>query len=393
MVRRLRDLASEQFGQELGTLWKHSGGIPHDPVGMLCVWLYGFLQGVSTSRRLEELCRYDVRYSHLSYGTRPDHTTLYRFCRQLDGRLDEMLAHLFVSAKERGLVSSSTVALDGTKLAGKESQWRKARLAALDCEAKVMKGGSGDYLVGYNVQSAVYVGSGYVGAIEVLDECNDKRAVPPVLEAMKAQSELVETLVADGGYNTALNHSALHNAGISPVIIDKGRRSRTFTQDADGSVRCPAGHVAQKSLRAKQGVIYDRYRVSHCRHCPLRAGCGAKSHQHDLHVPTGMSLKEAGVQPSETPEEDHALLKARAPTVELFFALMKELRGFRRLHRKGLQGARAEMRLWTLAHNLNLLLQALFDLLRAILDPIGLTAPFRRALRMTNQTSPTLSRS
>jgi transposase len=49
------------------------------PWALLSVWLYGFMTGVSSSRKLEGVCRDQVPYLWLTGRQRPDRNTLRRF--------------------------------------------------------------------------------------------------------------------------------------------------------------------------------------------------------------------------------------------------------------------------------------------------------------------------
>lgn len=369
LVRQIRVLIEELFGPRLHSMWQRSGGVPHDPCGMLGVWLYGFMQGTATSRHLEELCRYDARYSHLSYGTKPDHTTLSRFRDRLSGQMDEMLASAFRLAKDRGLVGSSVVAVDGTKLAGKASQWKRAIVCSQDADAQTMRGGDGKFLIGYNVQAAVLMDSGYVAASHAISECNDERAASPLVEAMQRQSELPSVVVADAGYDTAHNHSELRAHGVRPVINERSARNRVFLPDEHGVLRCPAGHEPHVSHRVRREIQYARYRVRECKDCPLRASCGTTGPERSVEVIKGLSFEQAGLVPSGNPD-DLELLRARGPTVELSFAILKQRTGFRRFRLGGLAGVNHEIRLWTLSHNTRLLVEAILWLFLRLLTRV-----------------------
>ena len=51
-----------------------------DPVSMFKVMVYAYSQGIYSTRRIEEACRYDVRYRYLLDGqSAPDHNTISRF--------------------------------------------------------------------------------------------------------------------------------------------------------------------------------------------------------------------------------------------------------------------------------------------------------------------------
>ena len=57
------------------------GAPAYHPRALLGVWLYGFMTGVRSSRKLEAACRDQVPYLWLTGWQHPDHNTLWRFYR------------------------------------------------------------------------------------------------------------------------------------------------------------------------------------------------------------------------------------------------------------------------------------------------------------------------
>ena len=54
----------------------------YHPRALLSVWLYGFMTGVRSSRKLEAACRDQMSYLWLTGWQHPDHNTLWRFYRE-----------------------------------------------------------------------------------------------------------------------------------------------------------------------------------------------------------------------------------------------------------------------------------------------------------------------
>ena len=65
------------MGVDIDGSW--TGASAYHPRAMLGVWLYGFMTGVRSSRKLEGACRDQVPYLWLTGWQRPDHNTLWRF--------------------------------------------------------------------------------------------------------------------------------------------------------------------------------------------------------------------------------------------------------------------------------------------------------------------------
>jgi transposase len=359
LVRGLRTLVEENFGCRLRALAMDRGGIPHDPVGLFGVWLFGMMQGERSSRRLEELCRYDVRYAHLCAGVRPDHSTLARFRERLADVLPEILGGVCDLAKERGFLKGRVLAVDGTKVPGVCSQWQKALGASAEVDARTMVDARGGYVVGYNVQVAGDVECGLIVACPVTNQANDADQMGSVLEAASSLRVHPDAVIADAGYDAPKNFAALEAAGVGAYIVPHPKRSRAFSRDASGILRCPAGHEPTKTSHSRRGVAYDTYRVSHCRKCFLKTSCGTNSHQKEVSVQKGCD-PAGGAERAKAMSSDEAqrLFRLRGPTIERIFAELKAAMRFQRFNLRNLRGAQTEILLLATAYNLRKLLSA-----------------------------------
>jgi len=340
------------------------------------------MQGEHSSRRLEELCRYDARYEFLARSCRPDHTTLARFRMGLGESLDELLARVCQKAEADGILKRRAMAVDGTKVAARTSQWKKHRErsevedAALEEAAQMVS--HGKFLVGYNVQAAVDMDSTLVTGYFVSEEPNDTSLLKEVLTVVKKQSgTLPEKVVADRGYGTSANALAAKEAGVEGFLPSKERgRVAPFVQGEDGLFRCQAGHVPTQRtwIDGKRGNRpYLLLRVSRCRNCPHAKECPGKGHQREMKIQAqdASDEKHACVARCRS-EEGKALLRDRGSTIERLFAELKGRFRFRRFSMFGKSKARIEFGIGVLAYNLTRLLSLLLMLLNNIPNPKNL---------------------
>ena len=58
------------------------GAPAYHPRALLCVWLYGFMTGVRSCRKLEAACRDQIPYLWLTGWQHSDHNTLWRFYKE-----------------------------------------------------------------------------------------------------------------------------------------------------------------------------------------------------------------------------------------------------------------------------------------------------------------------
>ncbi len=97
------------------------GAPAYHPSVLLSVWLYGFMTGVRSCRKLEAACRDQIPYLWLTGWQHPDHNTLWRFYkghRQVMRKLFERTVRTAVAMK---LVDLAVQAVDGTKVVANAS--------------------------------------------------------------------------------------------------------------------------------------------------------------------------------------------------------------------------------------------------------------------------------
>ena len=94
------------------------GAPAYHPRALLSVWLYGFMTGVRSCRKLEAACRDQIPYLWLTGWQHPDHNTLWRFYkghRQAMRKLFERTVGTAVAMK------LAVQAVDGTKVVANAS--------------------------------------------------------------------------------------------------------------------------------------------------------------------------------------------------------------------------------------------------------------------------------
>lgn len=248
---------------------------------LLKVWLYGYIDRVRSSRRLEKACRHDMALMWLTGMNYPDHNSLWRFWNDNRKPIKEVFRQTIKVAAKAELIGMALHALDGTKITAKAStdkMWGRKllekRLARLDKsilemvsevdqsekeeggeyrlpealankqnlrdaikakleelqkedrehmhpkerEAKVMKNHEGTRL-GFNSQAVVDAKKGLIVAAEVTNEENDKHQLVPMLERVQEEFKTVaEETVADAGYCTGEQLAKAEAANHSVIV-------------------------------------------------------------------------------------------------------------------------------------------------------------------------------
>jgi transposase len=366
----------------------------YDPRDLLKLYLYGYLQQVRSSRRLEAECQRNVEVMWLLGRLVPDHKSIAEFRRLHREAVTEAGAELVRIARSVGLVRGEWVAIDGSKfqavssarsVAERESVKRyldavesadaqeeavidsSAVSAALEKlrshaepEAGFMRMARG-HAPAYNVQTAVDAEHALIVVHEVTTEKNDSQCLLPMAEA--AQKALGDppllNVVADGGYANGAQAEACEARGIVPHVPVKrsvnnkgdGRlldRSQFHYDAASDMLCCPAGQtLTRKQLRKDKHYVVYTAPVEACGTCALKSRCTPSAQRYvciHLHDAALERMKQRA-----TPE----VMRLRRCTVEHPFATLKyRIFGHPRLLLRGVAGAAIEIGLGIMAYNL-----------------------------------------
>jgi len=208
----------------------------YDPRDLLKLYLYGYLQQVRSSRRLEAECQRNVEGMWLLGRLQPDYKSIAEFRRMHSQAVTEARAELVRFARSVGLVKGDTVAVDGSKFravsSGKSVREREAmkryleQLDTADEQEEVVIDPSAvpaaleklkndpepearrmpiakRFAPAYNVQMAVDAEHALIVAHQVTDKAGDNTHLQPRAEAAKQALGNPESLnvVADAGYS------------------------------------------------------------------------------------------------------------------------------------------------------------------------------------------------
>jgi len=107
------------------------GAPPYDPRLLLKVLLYGYSNGIYSSRRLERATIEHVPFRYLCANQTPDHWTISNFRKTHRVALDEMFNQVLVLCQEVGIVRLGHVAIDGTKIKANASKHKAMSYAGI----------------------------------------------------------------------------------------------------------------------------------------------------------------------------------------------------------------------------------------------------------------------
>jgi transposase len=108
------------------------GQPPYDPADLLKLYLYGYINQIRSSRRLEREASRNLELIWLLRNLRPGYRTIANFRKENWAALKAMNRSFVLLARELGLVGGSVVAIDGSFFHGdasKASIFTRKRLA------------------------------------------------------------------------------------------------------------------------------------------------------------------------------------------------------------------------------------------------------------------------
>ena len=107
---------SELYGKIVSKT-THQGRPAIDPKIMLAVWIYAYMQGISSSRVVADYCKWEPGFRWiLGYDLRVQYVALSDFRKNLGQDLEHMLTRVVILMVASGVVDLDEVILDGTKV-------------------------------------------------------------------------------------------------------------------------------------------------------------------------------------------------------------------------------------------------------------------------------------
>ena len=293
-----------------------TGRPPYDPACLLKLYVYGYLNRVSSSRRLERECHLNLEVIWLMGELRPDFKTISDFRRDNSDGLTKIFKQFNLLCRELGLFGAELVAIDGSKFKALNSpdgnfnkhrlekamerieQGIAAHLKRLETTDEQEPGGSdrvenlkerliklrerqqelqqmqeklGDdenaqmsendpdsrmmvkVKVGYNAQIAVDSKHHLIAAQDVCQDANDFGQLAPMAEAAKNALETPSlSVVADSGYEAADQLEQCEQGEIEAIVPPK---------------KNPSGRTNRgEKVYPKERFKYDK--AADCYQCP-----------------------------------------------------------------------------------------------------------------------------
>ena len=305
-VHVFREVTAQLDISYLDADFKGMGQHPYHPRMLLRLLMWGMVNRVVSTRRIEVLVRRDVSYIYLAGRQRPDYRTLARFRRRNAGEIKKLFMEAVLLCVRLGMVGLGHIALDGTKLKAhtskhgamsygrmKEAEERLEReidelirqAEAVDREEDKVFGEDNN---GYNLGEELQDREGCLAKIRQLREDLEaekrqeqglKREQPPVIEEREQRSfadrDARMMLMKRGdfgyGYNGQLcvdeDHGVIVAAELSnqafdgrhlPGMVEEVRDLRALvgkTDEQPTSITADSGYFSTENIEQEGGGI------------------------------------------------------------------------------------------------------------------------------------------
>ena len=251
----------------------------YDPRDFLKLYLYGYLNQIRSSRRLEAECCRNVELMWLLGRLYPDHKSISEFRRMHSDAVTAAGAALIRFARNSGLIRGEWIAIDGSKFRAvasvdstrerldlqryldsveKTDEEQQANIDPSSIQAAVDRlkqhpEPEANYMLvrqttlpAYNVQTAVDTEHALIVAHAVVLDASDIRCLTPMAEAAKQALEL-ETfnVVADAGYSNGEQVAHCEAVG----------KCRMFLSCVRSTIRVMAPYSVEPTFVMNQKVI------------------------------------------------------------------------------------------------------------------------------------------
>src|SRR5262252_8643649 len=392
------DLAALGFA---GVVPEATGRPSYHPATLLKIYLYGYLNRIASSRRLEREAQRNMELMWLTGRLMPDFKTIADFRRDSGPAIQATCRQFVLLCRKLDLFSDAVVGIDGSKfkavnnrdknytpyklqrrieqieasiaryLSAMEEVVRAApdgQVSLTDPDARSMAtSGKGTGIVGYNVQAAVDTQHHLILAHEVTNVGNDRAQLSKMAQqARDAGGQEALTVIADRGYFKGEEILACEQAGATPLVpkpLTSGAKAerRFGKQDfvyipEDDVYRCPAGErLTWRFDRVEDGQLLRHYWTTACQGCAIKAQCTTGKERRIKRWEHESVIDAMQQRLDQAPDA----MRIRRQTVEHPFGTLKAWMGATHFLTRGLKRVSTEMSLYVLAYNLKRMITTL----------------------------------
>jgi transposase len=406
VAHMVRDLVRDELDLSaiLSTYDEVRGGPPYHPAMMLALLLYGYTQGVRSSRRIARACEERVDFMAVTGLQRPDHDTINEFRRRHLAAIERLFVQVLHLCQKANLVELGHVALDGSKVRANASKHKAMSYGHMKKTEKELaedvrrylkeseatdqaedeefgKGKRGDELPEWAKSKAgrlkkIREAKAALEA-EAKQQAQEEQArqadrepgtpgrkpdPPSPTPDEKAQRNFTDPesriMKTKGGYEQSYNGHAAVDAKSQVIVacdLTNGQNDGDTLEPMIDQIQANCGRQP-KEISADSGYASES-NLKALKRRRIRGFVATGRQKHGTRSATERSRAKQGPLTQEMRARlrrggHRSRYRLRKQTVEPVFGQMKECRGFRQFLLRGLAKAKAEWQLACLAHNL-----------------------------------------
>jgi transposase len=342
------------------------GRLAYHPALMVGVWLYAYMLGITSCRRLEQRIREDLGFRYLAAGQQPDHWTLNEFRHRHPKALNDLFTQVVEQARHAGMGRLGHVAIDSTRVKANASPNRVESEETLRQDRMRIRQQIRRWQQACNAEDPNERPGLELAAEQSARLEQELAEISPRLERLK-KSGLKRRSVTDPdsrflrerkgftlGYTATMAVSQDHliveqrvtqeatdNTALVPMVVAVEERCR----ETPGKVSADSGFFSVDVLRELAERKIDAYVPDSNLGRVLNRGGGRLRCRavHPLHRQMRKKLRTGA---------GRAIYGQRKALIESVFGVLKEQRGMRQFRRRGLEKVTVEFALAATAYNL-----------------------------------------
>jgi transposase len=363
--RVVERLDLEEFTRAYG----EEGGALYAPELMLKVWLYAYVLGVTSARRLAQRMREDLAFRYLGGGSTPDNWALSAFRRRHGRGINNVFTQVLELARSLGLGRLGHVALDSTRVRSAASRARMDSETRLRRERARLRRGIRRWQKACNAADDPDENAGMQVQVQALERRLEQ--IPRRLARLR-KSGLRQLSRTDPesrflrsregwqlGYSAEIAVSEDHlivaqrvtqnasdNASLLPLVDEVDRQCRARPQ----RVSADSGFFSRANLhglreRQIEGYVPDANLSYELKGQGKARGIGRSRHLRDPeHRQMRRKLRSRA---------GRKIYRQRKAIVEPVFGVLKQQRGLRQFRLRGLERVGIEFTLAAIGYNLS----------------------------------------
>ena len=290
--------------------YSEEGGQMYHPSLMLKVWLYAYMLGLTSARRLEQRVREDLGFRYLAGGGQPDFWALNAFRRCHKRGINDAFVQVLEMAQKLGLVRMGAVAIDSTRVKASASpdrmenmeqqrqerarkrrkvrRWQQAcdgdnpqegagmsvgggcaelqqadlakhleplpkmgKRSRTDPDSRFLRERGGRFVLGYTGEIAVSEDH-FIVAARVTQNAHDVHALLPMVDEVERRwRQRPQRVLADSGFYSNQNIAELQARGIDAYMPDSNVAHELRTGTPATGVGCKQNNPHLLAMRQK----------------------------------------------------------------------------------------------------------------------------------------------